>query len=389
MLSTFKRLLAVGTAAAIALVGFAPAPVAEASARSSAVTHAARWLIQNPATADDGISGEIAAATALAVADRGAATLRNRVTTLEGEAATAADLNKPGNAANLIILVKAMHLNPKAFGGADLVQKLLDGVDPSGQVGSYGSAYGQALAIIALKRAHQSVPPAVVTTLLAFQDATSGAFGYEYNGFVADPDSTALAIQALHLLGGHSGVIKKAIAWAKKAQTKKGYWDSWSPVDSTALMASALKLTHRSSGRAYTWLRSQQLADGGFPGELRTSASTSNLLATADALYLLTGKSLATFTYTLKGYTKAPHPRISGTAKVGSTLTAKFGTWSPKPTLSVQWLRSGKPILGATSGSYTLTAADKGKRVRVKVTASGIGLKKVTRVSGPTKPVGK
>ncbi len=398
MLSKSTRLLAVGTAAAIALVSFAPAPTAEASARSHAVTKAATWLVKNPATVDDGISGEIAAATALAVADRNAATLRSRVGALEKKASTATDLTtkKPGNAANLIILVRAMHLNPKSFGGVDLVQMLLDGShlgvgDPTpGMVGdTAGSAYGQALAIIALKRSHQPVPTAIVARLLESQNATSGAFGYEYpvGTFNEDPDSTALAVQALHLLGGYSAEIKKAAAWAKKAQTKQGYWGTWSPVDSTSLMASALKLVHRSSGKAYSWLRTQQLKDGGFPAELRKTTSTSNLLATADATYLLTGKSMATFSYKLKGYYWSPRPKVSGTAKVGSTLTAKFGTWSPKPTLSIQWLRSGKAIVGATSATYTLTAADLGKRIRVEVVAGGIGLKKVTRVSSPTKHV--
>jgi hypothetical protein len=393
MLPKFTRLLAVGTAAAIALVSFAPAPTAEASARSHAVTRAATWLQAHPATADDGISGRIAAATGLAVANRNPATLRARVAALEAEAATNADLNKPGNAANLIILVKAMHLNPKAFGGANLVQKLVAGIDPSGQVGQFGSAYGQALAIMALKRAHEPVPPTVVTTLLSFQDSASGAFGYEFNGFVPDPDSTALAIQALHIIGEHSAAVKTAIDWAKRTQTKKGYWISdpafGSPVDSTSLMASALKLVHPSSGKAYTWLRHQQLKDGGFAAELRKSTSTSNLLATADATYLLTGKSMATFSYSLKGYYWSPRPKISGTAKAGSTLTAKFGTWNPKPTLAIQWLRSGKPIVGATSATYALTSADLGKRIRVEVVASGIGLKKVTRVSSPTRLVGQ
>lgn len=397
MLSKFTRLLAVGTAAAIALVSFAPAPPAEASARSRAVTSAATWLVANPATADDGLSGEIAAATGLAVANRNAAMLRSRVAALEAKASTAADLNKPGNAANLIILVKAMHLKPTSFGGTDLVQKLRAGShlgagDPTpGQVGDFGSAYGQALAIIALKRAHETVPKAIVTRLLSFRDATSGAFGYEFNGFVADPDSTALAIQALHLIGGHPTVARKAIAWAKKAQTKKGYWISdpafGSPVDSTALMASALKLVHRSSGKAYSWLRTQQLPDGGFAAELRKVGSTSNLLATSDATYLLTGKSLATFSYHLKGYTKSPRPKIVGARTVGSTLTVNLGTWAPQPQFKIQWLRSGKAVAGATGATYVLTSADQGRRVRVKVTATGIGLKKHVEISKRTRVV--
>ena len=64
MFPNLKRLLAVGTATAVALVSFGPAPTAQASVSSRSVTKAANWLVANPATVDDGISGEIAAATA-------------------------------------------------------------------------------------------------------------------------------------------------------------------------------------------------------------------------------------------------------------------------------------------------------------------------------------
>ena len=79
-------------------------------------------------------------------------------------------------------------------------------------------------------------------------------------------------------------------------------------------------------------------------------------------------------TYTLAGLrtlTATPTPTISGTAKVGKTLTAKPGTWKPAPvTLSYQWLRSGKAISGATKSTYKLVKADKGKKVAVQVTGA-------------------
>lgn len=76
---------------------------------------------------------------------------------------------------------------------------------------------------------------------------------------------------------------------------------------------------------------------------------------------------------------KAAKPTISGTAKVGRTLTAKTtvgsvqdvetGAWSSDDVsiTSYQWLRSGKAIKGATGSSYKLKAADKGKQITVKV----------------------
>lgn len=64
-------------------------------------------------------------------------------------------------------------------------------------------------------------------------------------------------------------------------------------------------------------------------------------------------------------------PRISGKARVGRTLRATAGAWSPAAqTVSYRWLRAGKPIPRATKARYTLTRADRGKRIRVRVTAA-------------------
>ena len=50
-------------------------------------------------------------------------------------------------------------------------------------------------------------------------------------------------------------------------------------------------------------------------------------------------------------------PTISGTAKVGSTLTANAGTWTAGATLAYQWYRSGAKIEGATRPTYPLVVA--------------------------------
>jgi len=74
-------------------------------------------------------------------------------------------------------------------------------------------------------------------------------------------------------------------------------------------------------------------------------------------------------------------PAISGTATVGSLLSASSGTWTDAdgdiPTYSYQWYRandsggSGEAtIAGATSASYTLTTSDAHKYLRVVVTAN-------------------
>lgn len=67
-------------------------------------------------------------------------------------------------------------------------------------------------------------------------------------------------------------------------------------------------------------------------------------------------------------------PTVSGKVKVGGKLTAKPGTWSPKPDkYSYQWYRSGAPISKATKSTYKVTGRDRGKVLYVKVTASKKG----------------
>jgi bacillolysin len=67
-------------------------------------------------------------------------------------------------------------------------------------------------------------------------------------------------------------------------------------------------------------------------------------------------------------------PRITGTAAVGSPLTAKVGHWSPSSVdTRIRWYANGHRVAGATGASYTVKPADLGKRITVKVTARSHG----------------
>lgn len=67
-----------------------------------------------------------------------------------------------------------------------------------------------------------------------------------------------------------------------------------------------------------------------------------------------------------RGTLKASKPTISGITKVGSKLTAKAGSVSKKDAkLTYIWLRNGKPIFQQNRSTYTLMAADLGKKISV------------------------
>lgn len=82
-------------------------------------------------------------------------------------------------------------------------------------------------------------------------------------------------------------------------------------------------------------------------------------------------------------------PKLSGSAKVGGVLTAKPGQAKPAATnWGFHWYRNGEQIMEATGLTYTLAAADKGKKITVRVVANRDGyLPKVSASSDPTAKV--
>ena len=121
-----------------------------------------------------------------------------------------------------------------------------------------------------------------------------------------------------------------------------------------------------SDGSVWAWGANEfgQLGDGTktfrtAPVKVKNVAYAASLAGQYNNMYAITA-------------TLAPGtPTISGTPRVGSTLTAAPGTWAPAPvTLAYQWLRDGKPIAGATGTTYQLVAADVDHKITVQVTGS-------------------
>jgi len=84
----------------------------------------------------------------------------------------------------------------------------------------------------------------------------------------------------------------------------------------------------------------------------------------------------------------APVPTITGTAKVGSTLTSVPGTWGPAPvTLAYHWKANGTAILGATAATYKPVAAHAGKTLTVTVTGTKTGYTTTAKTSAATAAV--
>ena len=90
-------------------------------------------------------------------------------------------------------------------------------------------------------------------------------------------------------------------------------------------------------------------------------------------------------------FTTAPTPTITGTVRVGQTLTAVPGTWSPVAAFTYQWKRTAGDVTtnisGATLATYVLTGADRGAVISVAVTGAAATYETTTKTSDSTEAV--
>lgn len=184
-----------------------------------------------------------------------------------------------GKTAKLILAVVAGHRSPAAFGGTDLLARLE--TDRSSGTGAYGdgSTFSQSLAILALHAAGLPMPTDSIAYLASLQDADgSWNYGAKADAIAGDTNSTAVALMAL-AAAGSSSAVPKALTWLHGQQLADGGFpyqggsDATSDPDSDALVIEALTAVGESpSGAAWAVggdtpvsnLLTFQAADGGF-----------------------------------------------------------------------------------------------------------------------------
>ena len=332
-----RRLAAAGFAAAVALTpitvltsGYllaAPAIAAPApSATSASATSAGTWLVgqftngqyyTSPYTNTADLSGTADLLLGLLASRTGQSTATAVDTWLKGQAPT---VSSAGQLAKLAIVASAMGDDPASYGGVDLITKITDAVTAS-TTGDLGDPYSDALAIIALHRAGATVPATLITGLAGRQDS-SGEFYFGTSGtpsYFTDPDSTGVAIAALGLVKTDTTAataLNKAVAWAVADRTPTGYWSSYSPVNTTGLIGSALRDQGTDVTSAVAWMQGQQVDAGGsgLPADL--NGTHPDAYATAQGLLLLGGVSLATDVLAPAATvtpTPSPTPSVSAT----------------------------------------------------------------------------
>lgn len=210
----------------------------------------------------------------------------------------------PASAGKLALAVAAAGLDPRSFGGQNLVLAMSQVYSPTS--GAFGSSnWDQALSMLGWRAAGERVP-ITATRLLAQRARPDGGWGWTASA-ESDVDSTAVAIQAL-LAGGEpvtATAIIGGLAYIRSTQNPDGGFpytptsptDVSSNANSTAFAVQAILAVGQdplgaswsvSATTPISFLLGQQQADGGFA----FAGPPANDFATRQVVPALLGKTL-------------------------------------------------------------------------------------------------
>lgn len=210
--------------------------------------------------------------------------------------ANAAGVTRPGLAAKFILGALACNLNPIDVGGTNLVAVVTGAYDDT--TGRYASDdFNHSLSVIGLAAAGVGVPNGAIQALRDSQ-LSDGGWGF---GGSSDPDSTAIALQALLAanVSASDPDVQEGIALLRATQAADGGWGfdpNASNVNSTAFVVQALiaagedpeSATYtKSGGNPIQFLLSQQQPDGSFVGYDPAFATNQVIPALMGRSYLL------------------------------------------------------------------------------------------------------
>lgn len=306
-----------------------------------------------------------------------------------------------GSLAKLLNVAVAQEVDPTAFGGFDLVATLEGLEQPNGRFtdrtiyGDSSNTFGQSFAIIGLHRAGEPVSAEAVAYLLD-QQCPNGAFKlYESDGGCttnddADPDATAMAVQALLAVGGHAAAANDGLDYLVSRQAANGGVGGGGPqvavnANSTGLAGQAFLAGGRTAQArlAQSYLVALQY-DCGFPAALRggiaydqTAYDTQEAAgatavpndqdrrSTSQALLALAGVPLGSVTATgadaeapALGCASASPTATATPTATPSTTVEPTATDGATPTAGAGSTAEPTAVAAAPSGSLAQTGSD-------------------------------
>ncbi|MCY1141651.1 hypothetical protein OWR29_26950 [Actinoplanes sp. Pm04-4] len=157
-------------------------------------------------------------------------------------------------------------------------------------------------------------------------------------------------------------------------------------ISGTVAVGSPLKTTPgtwtpAATSYRYQWLANGAAIKGATSASLTVPASAAGKRLTVQVTAVRAGYSngvavspATAVTAKGKAAKATKKPAISGTAKVGQTLTASTGSWSPKPTSYwYEWRVNGKLVRSSSARTLKISSAWRNKTVTVTVVAKRTG----------------
>jgi Prenyltransferase and squalene oxidase repeat len=132
-----------------------------------------------------------------------------------------------GATAKTALAAEVRGISPVRFGGVNLLARLRKLMQPSGRFsdhsafGDFSNAFSQSLAVLALSR--HGVAPGKAVRFLASSQCANGGFPLDFaqRKCAADPDSTAMDVQAL-LAAGWANRAQRGLRWLARVQQRSG-----------------------------------------------------------------------------------------------------------------------------------------------------------------------
>ncbi|MFD7021597.1 hypothetical protein [Promicromonospora sukumoe] len=244
----------------------------------------------------------------------------------------------------------------------------------------------------------------LVATTAGWPAGTTFAYRWVVGGTTAGTAATytPLATQAgrtlrLEVTGTQAGYGSRTVSSAAATVAKATFASTTLKISGTVKVGGKVSATTGNFSPApskvtYRWKANGRSISGAtsrtytIPSRLHGDKLT--VTATASRTGYTTRSVTSASSVVAKPFARTVAPTISGTVRVGKTLTANRGTWSPAPTsVGYRWLANGKVISGATGRTYKLTTKEHGKKISVEVKGSKHAYLTATRRSSSTAAV--
>jgi len=185
----------------------------------------------------------------------------------------------------------------------ELIRELKPLISVTGLLnGSVGNSFEYAWLVMGLQVNGQTKLASRLSYRLAKLARPDGGFGFDRSGDTTNssPDSTGIALQALSLTRNQGvlsqrkirrAAVEGGIKYLLATDVASNHWVTWGDIDvnGTAYAAMGLKAAGVNVSKYTSWLRAQQVADGGLKSPW--SAGAGDVYATAQAVVPMLGKS--------------------------------------------------------------------------------------------------